>query len=373
MRRNFILRLIILLNTLFAFQFANAQFRAYSNEFMNIGAGARGLGMGGAQAVSAFDATAGYYNPANLSYVRNINTFSIMHAEYFSGIGKYDYASAAVPLHDNKRTLGISALRFAVEDIPNTLFLVDPQTGQLNYNNISSFSSADYGFLFSYGQVLKDDGKTKISLGGNAKVIYRKVGSFANAWGIGLDAGVLFDGGKWRAGLTAKDISTTYNAWSFSFTDREKEVLYLTNNDIPIKSTEITQPRIIVGGAYHFVFNPKVSLLAETNLDVTMDGKRNTLIRNNSFSIDPRAGLEANILDKIFVRAGVSNFQEGLADSDTTNQKRVWIFQPSVGAGFKAGQFTIDYAFTNLANQSNPLYTHIFSVKLDLEKKNLKK
>jgi hypothetical protein len=29
---------------------------------------------------------------------------------------------------------------------------------------------------------------------------------------------------------------------------------------------------------------------------------------------------------------------------------------------------TIDYAFTNLANQSNPLFTHVFSLKLDMVK-----
>ncbi len=372
MRRNVTLRLLVIFHLVLLSQIVDAQFRAYSNEFMQIGAGARGLGMGGAQTASAFDATAGYYNPAGLSYVRDGSSFSLMHAEYFSGIGKYDYAAAAIPLKDNKRTLGISALRFAVEDIPNTLFLVDPQTGQLNYNNISTFSSADYGFLLSYGQKLKETGNTKISLGGNAKVIYRKVGSFANAFGVGLDAGVLFDGGKWRVGVMAKDISTTYNAWSFNFTDREKEVLYLTQNDIPVKSTEITQPRAIIGGAYNFVFNPKFSLLAEANMDVTFDGKRNTLIRSNQVSIDPHGGVEANILDKVFIRAGVSNFQQGLADSDTTNQKRTWIFQPGVGAGFKVGQFVIDYAFTNLANQSNPLYTHIFSLRLDLDKNNKK-
>jgi len=36
----------------------------------------------------------------------------------------------------------------------------------------------------------------------------------------------------------------------------------------------------------------------------------------------------------------------------------------------------IDYAFTNLANQSNPLYTHVFSLKVDLrdlKKKNKSK
>ena len=61
----------------------------------------------------------------------------------------------------------------------------------------------------------------------------------------------------------------------------------------------------------------------------------------------------------MFFRAGVSNFQKALADGDTLNQKKVWIFQPSVGAGFKIGNVTIDYAFTNLANQSNPC-THMF-------------
>ena len=36
-----------------------SQFRKYSNEFLNIGAGARGLSMGGAQVASVKDGTAG--------------------------------------------------------------------------------------------------------------------------------------------------------------------------------------------------------------------------------------------------------------------------------------------------------------------------
>lgn len=350
----------------------NAQFRTYSNEFMNIGAGARGLSMGAAQVASSLDATAGYYNPAGLAYVRSVNTFSIMHADYFSGIGKYDYISAALPLNDEKRTLGLTALRFAVEDIPNTLFLVDPQTGQLNYNNIKSFSSADYGVLLSYGQFLKDMDGVKVSVGGNAKVLYRKVGSFANAWGFGLDGSVMIDGQSWKIGLMAKDLSTTYNAWKFNFTEREKEILYLTQNKVPIKSTEITQPRLIVGGAYNLHINSSLDLLAEGNIDVTFDGKRNTLLNSKVVSIDPRIGLEANIQNKVFLRMGATNFQRGLSDADTLNQKKTWIFQPSIGAGFRVGKFVVDYAFSNLANQSNPLYTHVFSIRFDLDKVNKK-
>ncbi len=347
---------------------ASAQFRKYSNEFLNIGAGARGLGMGGAQVASSNDATSGYWNPAGLVVIREQPAISFMHAEYFAGIGKYDFASVIIPARNVKRTLGISVLRFAVDDIPNTLFLVEPD-GNVNYNNIRTFSSADYAFLLSYAQKFRDEEDNKLYFGANAKIIYRKVGTFANAWGFGLDAAVQYKTKNWQFGLTARDITTTFNAWSFNFTEREKEVLYLTNNDIPVKSTEMTAPRLIAGAACSFTLSRKVSLLAEANLDFTFDGKRNTIISSDVVSLDPHIGLEAGFNKALFLRAGISNFQRALSDGDTLNQKKVWIYQPSLGAGFKAGNVNLDYAFTNLANQSNPLYTHIFSLRVDLVKK----
>ena len=345
-----------------------SQFRKYSNEFLNIGAGARGLGMGAAQAASTTDGTAGYWNPAALTGVQDHPSISLMHASYFDNIGKYDYGSVAIPVNDNKRTLALSVLRFAVDDIPNTLFLVDPD-GSINYGNVTSFSSADYAFLFSFAQKMRDDDDFKTSFGVNAKVIYRKVGHFATAWGFGIDAGFKMQKDRWSLGVVAKDITTTFNAWSFNFTDKEKEVLYLTKNDIPVKSTELTAPRLTIGTSYNFRLGESVNLLAEADLDFTFDGRRNTVISGNPVSVDPHAGLEASIKNVFFVRAGIYNFQKALADGDTTNQKKVWIYQPSLGAGFKINNVSIDYAFSNLANQSNPLYTHIFSLKFDLNKK----
>ena len=342
-----------------------SQFRKYSNEFLNIGAGARGLGMGAAQVASVTDGTAGYWNPAALTGVQNFPSINLMHASYFDNIGKYDYGSVAIPVNDNKRVLGLSVLRFAVDDIPNTLFLVEPD-GSINYGNITSFSSADYAFLFSFAQKIKDEDDIKTSFGVNAKIIYRKVGHFATAWGFGIDAGFKMQKDRWSLGIVAKDLTTTFNAWSFHFTEKEKEVLYLTKNDIPVKSTELTAPRLTIGTSYDFRLGSSVNLLAEADLDLTFDGRRNTIISNNTMNVDPHAGLEASIKNVFFVRAGITNFQEALADGDTTNQKRVWIYQPSLGAGFKINNVSIDYAFTNLANQSNPLYTHIFSLKFDL-------
>lgn len=345
-----------------------AQFRKYSNEFLNIGAGARGLAMGGAQVASTEDGNAGYWNPAGLVYVYEHPSISFMHAEYFSGIGKYDYLTGAIPVGNKFRTLGVSLMRFGVDDIPNTLFLVNPD-GSINYNNIRTFSSADYAFILSYSQLIKDGDKAQVSWGANTKIIYRKVGSFANAWGFGFDLGLMYKTPTWRFGVAARDVTTTFNAWSFNFTDQEKEVLYLTNNDIPVKSTELTAPRLVLGAGYNFKFSDNFHLLAETNLDVTFDGKRNTVISSDPISIDPKVGLEANINNVVFIRAGITNFQKALADGDTLNQKKVWIYQPSIGAGFKIGNVGIDYAFTNLANQNNPLYTHVFSLRIDLASK----
>jgi hypothetical protein len=293
---------------------------------------------------------------------------TIMHAEYFGGIAKYDYAAAAIPIQNNKRTLGLSLLRFAVDDIPNTLFLVEPD-GSLNYNNIQSFSSADYAFLLSLAQTVKEKENYSIHAGINAKVIYRKVGKFANAWGFGLDAGIQMRSDKWSIGLVAKDVTSTFNAWSFKFTEKEKEALYLAKNDIPVKSTELTAPRLSLGGAYNFEIGNSFSLQAEANVDVTFDGKRNTVLSGNTVSVDPHIGLEASIKDAFFVRAGITNFQRALADGDTLNQKKVWIYQPSLGAGFKIKKVQIDYAFTNLANQSNPLYTHVVSLRINFGKR----
>lgn len=348
-----------------------AQFRKYSNEFLNIGAGARGLAMGSAQVASVRDGSAGYWNPAGLVNVKDNPQVNVMHAEYFAGIGKYDYASLALPLKDNKRTLGLSLLRFAVDDIPNTIFLVEPD-GTINFNNVTAFSSADYAFLVSFAQQMKLKKNKTINAGLNAKVIHRKAGEFATAWGFGFDAAVQIQANRWRFGVVARDVTTTFNAWSFSLNEKVREVFYMTENEIPVRSTELTAPKLIVGGAYDVKLNKSLNFLIEANLDLTFDGRRNTVISNSAVSIDPKLGLELALKNVFFVRAGINNFQKAYDDADTTNTKKVWIYQPSAGAGFRISNVQIDYAFTNLANQSNPLYTHVFSLKLDLVKKQKK-
>src|SRR6185437_7678833 len=241
---------------------AYAQFTEYSNEFLNIGAGARGLGMASAQVASVSDATAGYWNPAALANIRNNPQLSLMHAEYYAGVGKYDFAALALPLKDNKRTLGLTLLRFAVDYIPNTIFLVQPD-GTVNFSNITTFSSADYAFLVSLAQQSKTWGDKTINFRVNAKIIHRTAGDIATAWGFGFDAAVQILGNRWKVGVVAKDVTTTFNAWSYNITEAMREVFYETQNEIPGKNIELTAPQLMLGGSYNFKLSRKLSLLTE--------------------------------------------------------------------------------------------------------------
>ena len=156
--------------------------RKYSNEFLQIGVGARGLAMSNAQVATTADVYSNYYNPAGLVNIPNTFQVGIMHSEYFAGIAKYDYVSIAVPVQPQKRVIGFSFFRFGVDDIPNTLFLVQPD-GSVDYSKITSFSAADYAFQFHYSQVLPVKG---LSIGGSVKMIYRQIGHFAKAFGFGF-------------------------------------------------------------------------------------------------------------------------------------------------------------------------------------------
>ena len=349
---------------------AYGQNRIYVNEYLNIGVGGRGLSMSGAVTATANDVTGAYWNPAALMQLKPDFQVGLMHAEYFSGNAKYDYGAVAMPLKGKKRALGFSVLRFAIDDIPNTIDYVQPD-GSFDESKLKSMSAGDYAFLLTYAQGVKifRNQAVTTNIGANAKVIYRNLGSMATAWGVGVDVGLQAAWKQWRFGLMAKDVTTTYTAWSFNLSERDKQVFGQTGNEIPIKSYEIMYPRLNLGVARHLLpEGKKIQLLAELAADLTTDGRRNTLLAGNTFSLDPHAGLEASYKDVIYLRAGIGNFQRVLDDRDTTNQQQITIYQPTAGVGVKLGSLVIDYAFTSLQTQSNPLYSHIFSLRLDINR-----
>ncbi len=347
----------------------------YSNEFLNIGVGARALGMSMAQVATVNDVTAGYWNPAGINHLGPRLQVAAMHSEYFAGIAKFDYASIGKAI-DSSSAAAFSIIRFGVDDIPNTTELIDAG-GNIDYDRITKFSAVDYAFIFSYGRngwpVKKQTSATSQSIidplqrsnrfrwGVNAKVIYRHIGDFASAWGFGLDAGAQYDVDRWHFGAVAKDITSTFNAWSYSLSDRTKEVFQNTGNEIPQNGLEITLPRVVLGAGRSFDIK-KITLLAEVNATLTTDGKRNVLISANPVSVDPNLGIEAIYNKIIFVRAGVGNIQR-VSDFD---QSTYLTLQPNLGLGLRIRNLQIDYALSDIGNVSDVLYSNVFSLRIDI-------
>jgi hypothetical protein len=343
----------------------------YSNEFLNIGVGARALGMSNSFIASADDVYAGYWNPAGLVDIEDEFQGAVMHSEYFAGIAKYDYIGLAKSI-DNKSSVGFSIIRFGVDDIPNTTQLIDAQ-GNLDYDRVTTFSAADYGFIFSYARRLK---KTGVSFGTNAKIIYRRIGDFSNAFGFGIDASINYDYKKYRFSAVGRDITTTVNSWNTDLGEEVEEIFTLTGNEIPGKSLEVTLPRIILAAKRLTSISEKLNLITEIDLNFTTDGRRNTVIQSDNFSADPTFGLELSYKDKLFIRGGIGNIQEAsslvpvdLGAEEPSNEETItseWTFQPNFGLGLKLKNITLDYALTDIGNASDALYSNVFSIRLSL-------
>jgi hypothetical protein len=353
-------KFIILFSGLFWFIQTEAQeIRKYSNEFMNIGVDARAFGMSNAMVSHASDVNSTYWNPAGLTKIKN-NEVGLMHANYFANIAQYDYIGYASKI-DDRSAWGASIIRFGVDDILNTTQLIDP-SGNIDYNRISLFSTADYGFTFSYARKLKLDG---FEYGVNAKVIRRIIGDFANSWGFGFDAGLQYQKKNWKFGVMVRDITSTINIWNIDEEEFKKISSAQTQNplqnqELPANS-EITPPKAQLGLSRKFEFRNEMNLLTAMNLNVEF-AQTKDIISSKLASINPAVGFELDYTNIVFIRAGVGNFQK-IQQLDLTRKIG---FQPNAGLGFQYKGISIDYALTDIGDQSAALYSNIFSLKVDL-------
>jgi hypothetical protein len=363
------MRFLFYLFIIFQVLFITGQSRKYVNEFLHLGVGGRQLGMGKAGVASVDDVYATYWNPAALPSIKDNLQVGFMHNFYFQNIANYDFLAIAAKSGENS-AFGLCMVRFGVDGILNTLDLI--RNGEIDYNRVSQFSAVDYAFMPSFGtqnRLIRDYDKV-FSWGASAKIIHRRVGEFAQAWGFGMDAAVKLEdyNKKWGFSLVLRDITSSFNNWSFAFTQNQKDVLYLTGNTIPQNSLEIGLPRFCLGG-YRKLENEKYFFTGEMNLDITTDGQRNTLISSPFLSADARIGAEGGIKNedkhfKFSLRTGIYNFQREIRP----NGKKGLTVQPTVGVGLQLEQICIDYALAGFGASGTGLYSNIISVRFDINK-----
>ncbi len=355
------MRKLLLLLPLISGVFSDAQIvRKYSNEFLTIGAGARGLAMGGAVIANQNDVYSPMWNPAGLIGIDRDWQGAAMHAEYFESIAKYDYLAFAKPLDNKGGVFAISIVRLGVDNILNTTQMIDPE-GNIDYDKITTFSQSDYAALLSYA--FRPGGDHRLSVGVNAKLVYRNVGKFASGYGFGFDLGVLYNADSgWNYGAVMKDVTTTVNFWKVN----QKELSAIVNgeefNPAPKDKLELTMPKLNLGISRNYELNRDLELQPEAGLNVDF-AKTASLISTDFASITPYLGAELKFQDMIFVRLGLNRFQ---TVTDIESLKRKVSFQPSAGIGIKYQGLTLDYAITNSGVGGSNFYSNFFSLKLDM-------
>lgn len=310
------------------FQTGSGLATKYAGEFLSMGVGARALGMGGAFAAVANDASAVYWNPAGLIQVPQ-REIAIMHSERFAGIVKYDWLSYVHPHQDEARfgTFGISLIRLGVDDIPITT--LPDETRDFNPHDnrpyiLRRVSDVEYALFLSYARSTS----AVLSYGGNVKILRKSVDKYS-AWGLGVDVGLLFKPvERFSLGVNLQDATKTLIDWD-------------TENG----TREWIAPTLKIGGAYVLGLDfLRGYLTPAVDIDMRFEGRKYaSRFHWGDVSADVRFGAEYWFRNMLAVRLGSDD-----------------IGRFSAGTGFRFGQMglnieqiALDFAFLTKGDLDN--------------------
>jgi len=224
-RRKVALIGVIIAFVVYTTAFADTEYK-YAGEFLNVGAGARALGMGGAFVAVADDGTTAYWSPGGLPLLKS-REVAFMHCQQFDNLVKTNFISY---VHPTSRwgAFGVSWLRLGVEDIPKSGYVDGNENNVQDFDDknkngikdpgelyierpiiVGSFDDIEDGIFLSYGIKVSDS----LSVGLNLKLIRQALAANSSS-GWGIDIGGLyrlFSG--FRIGLNLQDVSRTKLKW----------------------------------------------------------------------------------------------------------------------------------------------------------------
>ncbi|MFQ5512512.1 MAG: PorV/PorQ family protein, partial [Candidatus Krumholzibacteriia bacterium] len=302
--------------------------KKFAGEFMASGGGARALGMGGAFAAVASDASALFWNPAGISGFEKRQAL-FMHSERFGNLVNYNFAAFTSPTTafmsaEREASFGVAVIHLGVDDIAvtNNLPILDnngvpgfqPEAGdRLDTSSIPRESNNDFALFTSYAM------KTAHGrVGGTLKLIYTDaIGGFT-ATGVGLDLGFLrrnlfFE--RFDVGVKLQDITGTYISWSTG-------------------TNEFIAPSVKLGLAYSLsspALNGALLLTADGDFYFE-DRRRASQFWVDRYSLDLHFGTELQFQGKVMIRGGFDAGEEHNMN-------------PTAGAGFRVGALGFDYAY----------------------------
>jgi len=253
--------------------------------------------------------------------------------------------------------LAITFFRQGVDGIKNTLNAWDrerdrPRANPQDY--ITEFSTSDMAFLVSYGTQHTD----ALRWGVSAKVLYSRLGPFANGFGYSIDAGGQYRQGRLMAGVTLQNITTLMKLWSVNENELEPLRDFFgddTLNEMPVGQNEYSPPSVRAGvGSWYDLGDFRIT--GAFDLNMHFEGRRTYHVNLGGLSLQPHAGIETGYKDSVFLRIGVTDVY---TDKDSN-----LFASPTLGAGFRAGMLFFDYSFGSFAGANALLgSTHRISAR----------
>jgi hypothetical protein len=308
----------------------------YADEFLSIGVGGRALGLGGAYAALAYDASAAYWNPAALARIE-YPEFMLMHDERYGGIVNYDYGAAAIPFGTNT-TFAVSLMRLGVDGILDSRYaLVDvnqngvlDSTDFIDPSKITNFNAAAWVLYLSYSKRVSYN----LSYGINFKILYHGL-EVSSATGLGFDVGILYTPTEnWFVAANVQDVTTTLLAWKTG-------------------TNELISPTLKLGTAYLInLFNGRFA--PTIDVDFRFENRQFASFGHiGPVSFDPHLGLEFDYKNTAALRIGYSDVK-----------------QLTLGAGLHFRMLDVDYSFARFGKEDDLGDTHRISLRLILREGN---
>ncbi|MCR4294823.1 MAG: PorV/PorQ family protein [Elusimicrobia bacterium] len=264
---------------------ASPAFGAETASFLDIGVGARGLGMGGAYTALADDANALYGNPAGLAKLEK-REVTASHAEMFEST-RLDFLAYAHPTSQGTFAAGLTYLSQGKIDGRDSLG-----------RRTSGYDASDAAVSLGYARKLE-----LVELGAAIKYLRSHIGS-TEAQGAAVDVGAKRSFDRVNLGASLRNIGP-----GLKYQDER--------NDLPL--------RLALGAAYKFEGGHAAA--AEV-----VNGPRGA-------GTDVSFGGEHQTMKDIFLRAGYTT-QTSITGGSGFDAARGL----TLGLGLKRGGFSLDYA-----------------------------
>lgn len=282
-------------------------------DFLNLGVGARAMGMGGAYAAVAENASALYWNPAGLVQINRMSA-TFMQASYLEDMN-YQYAAYAHRLN----TYSVIAGSILMTDLGKI-----KKTDVNGTYNGETFTPRDQVFALSYSRGIQElsDRDLDISMGVTAKYYSTKI--VEQAAGVAFDMGVMgyyFANIPYRLGFVMQNLGTGPKF------DQERSPLPLTFK---------------LGGSVY----PFPALLLSADVAIPRGNSPYGLL-GAEYNMEPYEKA------RLSLRGGVNTRQLKISGGTSGI---------SIGAGLGLQFFNIDYAYVPMGELGS---THRFSLSFD--------